>query len=108
VASPYAPLVTLLLIGIGLYALPPLGVAPERLNDVHLIIAVLTLLMVFLLEHNERRDTTAMHVKLDEIVKALGVGRGTIGVEELPARQIEELRERERDDVRDVSGSDRR
>jgi low affinity Fe/Cu permease len=96
VASPYAPIVALLLIAIGLYALPPLGVPPERVADLHFLIAVVTLLLVFLLEHNERRDTSAMHVKLDEIMKALDIDVDKVGVEDLPAQEIEEVRARER------------
>ena len=96
VASPYAPLVALLLIGLGLYALPPLGVPPDRVSDLHFLIGVITLLLVFLLEHNERRDTAAMHVKLDEIMKVLEVHPDKVGVEELPAEVIEEVRKRER------------
>jgi len=96
VASPYAPIAALLLIGLSLYALPPLGVPPERVSDLHFLIGVVTLLLVFLLEHNERRDTSAMHVKLDEIMKALQIDVDKVGVEELPAQVIEEVRKRER------------
>ena len=34
VTSPWAPVVALLLIGLGLYALPPLGVPPDRVGDI--------------------------------------------------------------------------
>jgi low affinity Fe/Cu permease len=100
VGSPYAPLVTLVLIGIALYVLPPFGIPEERMSDIHLLIGVLTLLLVFLLEHNERRDTAAVHVKLDEILLALGAEREKIGVEELPAAEVEDLRDQERDEAR--------
>ena len=96
VASPYAPLAALVLIGLGLYALPPLGVPQERVSDLHFLVGVVTLLLVFLLEHNERRDTSAMHVKLDEIMRALDIDLDKVGVEELPAQVIEEVRKRER------------
>lgn len=100
VASPYAALTALVLIGVALYALPPLGFPLERVADLHFLVAVLTLLLVFLIEHNERRDTAATHVKLDAILKALEAGQGKIGVEDLPAQRIEEIRERQRESAR--------
>lgn len=96
VASPWAPIITLLLIGVGLYALPPLGVPQDRVSELHFLIAVLTILLVFLLEHNEDRDTTAIHVKLDEILIALRADTRKVGVEELPADKIKRVRDAER------------
>ena len=102
-SSPYAPLIALLLIGLGLYALPSLGVSVERVSDLHFLIGVLTLLLVFLLEHNARRDTTAIHVKLDEVLVALrGVAEVKVGVEDLPAGHLEKVRERGRHNARNA------
>ena len=101
VTSPYAPLLALALIGVGLFFLPPLGFSPERIQDVHFLVAVATLLLVFLLEHNEDRDKTALHIKLDEILTALrDADRGKVGVEELPAERLREIRDAERETVR--------
>ena len=97
VASPWAPVTALLLIGLGLYALPPLGVPQDRVTDLHFLIAVATLLLVFLLEHNEDRDTTALHVKLDEILVSLRADTDKVGVEELPADKIKRVRDEERE-----------
>lgn len=99
VTSPWAPVIALLLIGLGLYALPPLGIPQDRVTELHFLIGVLTLLLVFLLEHNEDRDTTAMHVKLDEILVALGADTRKVGVEELPAEKIERVRDAEREEA---------
>lgn len=96
VASPFAPLVTLLIAGLALFALPPLGIDPERLAQVEFGVALVTLLLVFMLEHNEQRDTTALHVKLDEILLALGADKDKVGVEELPAAKLERVRDQER------------
>ena len=97
--SPRAPIIALLLIGVALYALPPLGIPPERVADLHLFIAVLTLLLVFLLEHNEHRDTTAIHVKLDEVLDALEADRRKVGIEELSSDKIEDIRDTEREEI---------
>lgn len=102
VTTPWAPVVALLLIGIALAFVPPLGIPPERLAEAHLFISITTLLLVFLLEHNEDRDKTALHIKLDEILAARGEpGRQKVGVEELPATELRDLREEERERVRD-------
>ena len=96
VASPFAPLVTLLIAGLALFLLPPLGIEPERLAQVEFGVALVTLLLVFMLEHNEQRDTTALHVKLDEILLALGADEDKVGVEDLPAAKLERIRDAER------------
>jgi low affinity Fe/Cu permease len=96
VASPFAPLVTLLIVGLALFALPPLGFDAQRLAQVEFAVALVTLLLVFMLEHNEQRDTTALHVKLDEILLSLGADEDKVGVEELPAAKLERVRDEER------------
>lgn len=106
VTSPYAPLAALLLIGLGLYALPSLGVPQDRVTDLHFLIGVATLLLVFLLEHNEDRDTTAIHVKLDEILVALDADTRKVGVEELPADKIKRVRDEERETTEDRAQAD--
>jgi low affinity Fe/Cu permease len=97
VASPWAPVASLLVIAIALYLLPPLGVPPDRVETVACGIAIVTLLLVFLLEHNEQRDTTAIHVKLDEILLALRAGEEKVGAEDLPRKKLERMRDEERE-----------
>ena len=83
---------------IGLLYLPPLGLDAERREDMLLLIAIVTLLLVFLIEHNADRDVTALHVKLDEILSALReADSAKIGVEELAADELREIRDVERD-----------
>jgi low affinity Fe/Cu permease len=97
VASPWAPVASLLVVGVALYALPPLGIATDRVEDVALGVAVVTLLLVFLLEHNEQRDTTAIHVKLDEILLSLSASKEKVGAEDLPPKRLERMRDEERE-----------
>ena len=97
VASPFTPIVVLLLVLLALFVLPPLGFDDARLGPIEFAVALATLFLVFLVEHNEQRDTTAIHVKLDEILLALDADRGKIGVEDLPAGKIERVRDRERE-----------
>jgi len=56
---------------------------------------VLTLLMVFIIQNTQNRDSKAQHLKLDELIKSL---KGTshnkfLKVEELPDDEIEKLQE---------------
>jgi low affinity Fe/Cu permease len=54
---------------------------------------LVTLLMVFLLQHAERRDMRAVQLKLDELVDAVeGADEGLIGSERLSQEELERLR----------------
>lgn len=57
---------------------------------------VLTLLMVFIIQNTQNRDSKTQHLKLDELLRKL---KGTssdkyVAVEELPDEEIEKLQER--------------
>jgi low affinity Fe/Cu permease len=71
---------------------------------------VLTFLMVFLIQNTLNRDSAAMHVKLDELVRVTAQARDQlIGVEHLGDEELEGLRQAEEDEagseVRDDAGS---
>jgi low affinity Fe/Cu permease len=54
---------------------------------------IVTFLMVFLLQNSQNRDTTAMHVKLDELIRAMKAAHNTIlNLEELGDEELEALR----------------
>jgi low affinity Fe/Cu permease len=72
-----------------------LGLTPTRW-DAHLLIALATFLMVFVIEHTESREDAAIHTKLDAIIRTLGAETSTVGVEELSQDEINEIRERRR------------
>lgn len=53
---------------------------------------VITFLMVFLLQSTQMRDTKALHLKLDELLRAIHEARtGLVGLERLPDERLEEL-----------------
>lgn len=55
---------------------------------------VVTFLMVFLLQSTQMRDTRALHLKLDELLRAVNEARtGLVGLERLPDQRLEELTE---------------
>jgi low affinity Fe/Cu permease len=54
---------------------------------------IVTFLMVFLIQATQNRDTAAMHVKLDELIRAIGKARNVLlDLEQLEEGDIEKLR----------------
>ena len=56
---------------------------------------IITFLMVFLIQSTQNRDTKALQVKLDELIRATnGARREFIGVEKEPEHVMEDRRQR--------------
>jgi low affinity Fe/Cu permease len=54
---------------------------------------IVTFLMVFLIQNSQNRDTTAIQVKLDELVRAVkGAKNQLLNVEDLSEHELEELK----------------
>ena len=54
---------------------------------------IITFLMVFLIQNTQNRDAQAMHLKLDELLRAVNSARtGLVELQDLPDEAIEELR----------------
>jgi low affinity Fe/Cu permease len=70
-------------------ALVSLGI--EKTN---IAISIATLLMVFILQNSQNRDSAAIHVKLDEIITHLEGPRDDVaGIEVKSPEELEELHE---------------
>jgi low affinity Fe/Cu permease len=55
---------------------------------------IITFLMVFLIQSTQNRDSEAMQVKLDEIIRAIGEGRNELlDLEELEENELEAIKE---------------
>ena len=55
---------------------------------------IITFLMVFLIQNTQNRDTEALQIKLDELLRAVGAARNTmIDLEELDDAELEAIRE---------------
>lgn len=56
---------------------------------------IITFLMVFLIQNTQNRDSVSMHLKLDELIKAVGrADNEMIALENLEDEQLEELHAR--------------
>lgn len=67
---------------------------------------IITFLMVFVLQNTQNRDTTALHTKLDELIRAGKADDRFIGIEHLSVEELESLRDRCEHTARAHSGRD--
>jgi low affinity Fe/Cu permease len=55
---------------------------------------IATFLMVFLIQNTQNRDTDALHLKLDELIRATkGAHNTMLGIEQAAEKELEELKE---------------
>lgn len=63
--------------------------------------SIITFLMVFLIQNTQNRDAKVIHMKLDELIRALGAARTElVQMEKMTDQELEDLRaqfEKERD-----------
>jgi low affinity Fe/Cu permease len=58
---------------------------------------IITFLMVFLIQNTQNRDSEAMHIKMDELIRAVqGAHNALLDLEELEDKELDEVRERYR------------
>jgi low affinity Fe/Cu permease len=53
---------------------------------------IVTFLMVFLIQNSQNRDSAAIQVKLDELIRVGAARNSFIGIEHLTAKELEDLR----------------
>lgn len=59
---------------------------------------IITFLMVFILQNTQNRDTLALHLKLDEIIRSMGnTHNQLLKIEELPEEELQKLIKRYED-----------
>lgn len=54
---------------------------------------IVTFLMVFLIQNSQNRDSAAIQVKLDELIRVSEVKNNFVGIEHLTDEEIEDLRQ---------------
>ena len=94
VGSPWAFVVAVLLIlGWGLSG-PVFGYSDTWQLVINTATTIITFLMVFLIQNTQNRDAEAIHLKLDELIRALHTARTSlVDLEELSDEQLDKLRE---------------
>ncbi|GDX99037.1 hypothetical protein LBMAG48_14410 [Phycisphaerae bacterium] len=64
---------------------------------------VITFLMVFLIQHSQNKDTAAIQVKLDELIRSMhGAHNALLDLEELEDHELEQIRANYRKLARDA------
>ena len=58
------------------------------------ISSIVTFMMVFLIQNAQNRDTTALQLKLDELIRATEAKNKLIGIERLSEPELESVREK--------------
>ena len=56
------------------------------------ISSVVTFLMVFLIQNTQNRDSAALQVKIDELIRATSSRRDLIGIEEMSGPELDSKR----------------
>lgn len=93
VGSPWAFVVAvLLIIGWGLSG-PVFGYSDTWQLVINTTTTIITFLMVFLIQNTQNRDAEAIHLKLDELIRAVHTARTRlVDLEELSDEQLDKLR----------------
>lgn len=59
---------------------------------INTLTTIITFLMVFVIQNTQNRDTIALHLKLDEIIRAISNAHNQLlKIEELPDDELEEM-----------------
>ena len=94
VGKPWAFLVAFLAIIFWALSGPVFGFSDTWQLVINTTTTIITFLMVFLIQNTQNRDAKAMHLKLDELIKALkGARNSLVDLEEMTDDQLDDLQE---------------
>jgi low affinity Fe/Cu permease len=93
VARPGASIAALIFIALWLVAGPCYGWSSDWQLIINTTSSVVTLVMVFMIQNTQRRDTQAIQLKLDELIRVDSEARNElISLEAKPETAVEEVR----------------
>jgi low affinity Fe/Cu permease len=93
VARPGASIAALIFIGLWLVAGPFYGWSSDWQLVINTTSSVITLVMVFMIQNTQRRDTQAIQLKLDELIRVDSEARNElISLEAKPETAVAEIR----------------
>jgi low affinity Fe/Cu permease len=104
VGSIWASLTALLVIAVWAMTGPLFGFSDTWQLVINTGTTIVTFIMVFIIQHTQNRDSKAVHLKLDEVIRAIrGARNSLVDLEDMPdeelkalAKEFAELHERER------------
>lgn len=94
VGSPWAFLIALLIIIVWAITGPIFGFSDTWQLIINTGTTIVTFLMVFLIQNTQNRDAKAMHLKLDELLRAVSEARtGMVDLEDLSDAELQRLQD---------------
>ena len=91
--QPYAFLTSVALVIVWGFSGPYFGYSTDWQLVINTGTTIVTFLMVFLIQNTQNRDSEAMHLKLDELIRAMeGAHNALLDMEELEDRDLEKIR----------------
>ncbi len=92
IGSPYAFVVALLMIIVWAVLGPLFAFSDTWQLVINTSTTIVTFLVVFMIQNTQNRDSKAIHLKLDELIRSIrGARNGLIDSEDLPDAEIDRL-----------------
>jgi low affinity Fe/Cu permease len=90
--KPYAFFLALIVILVWIITGPIFGFSDTWQLVINTGTTIVTFLMVFLIQNTQNRDAKAVHIKLDELLKAMkGARNSLVSLENMPDVELDEL-----------------
>jgi len=92
IGAPLASILALLLVLVWLIIGPIIDYSDTWQLVINTVPNIVALLMIFILQYTQNRDSRAIHIKLDELLKSLhGARTGMVDIEDLSDEDLDTL-----------------